>query len=125
MIWSAARLVASNLRHAAPRLEGRRASVSAAYFSAAAFNATNPVLLVLLVSSITSLPGLEEMHPFTILASLSGMFVGSMTWWACICAMVIALRRVLSASLLKLVNLVIAIVLLLFGVSTIARAVLQ
>jgi threonine/homoserine/homoserine lactone efflux protein len=125
MVWSAARLVVSNLRRAGPNLVGRRASVSAAYFSAAAFNATNPVLIVLLVSSITSLPVLEKMQPFTILSSLTGMFAGSMVWWACICGVVIALRRALNATLLEIVNIIIAIFLLLFGVSTIARVVLQ
>lgn len=120
MLWFAWRILQP--RQVGLAQQGR-ASLLAAYGSAVALNAANPMLLVLLVGAIAALLGPDPPHGPETGAVLLGVFAGSLLWWVCLSNAVALLRGRMGAPLLRRVNQVAALVLAGFSALAVLRAV--
>ena len=79
-------------------------SVVRNYVTAVAFNCLNPMLFVLLLGAVGVIVGAEPPLGPAVSIVLVGVFVGSIGWWIVISAVTCALRRSLSAGLIRGIN---------------------
>lgn len=97
-------------------------SVLTAYLSAMAINVVNPVLLALLLGSMTLVLGPDPPAPADMALLLAGLCAGSAAWWLVLNAATALLRHRLNAAVLRAVNQVMAGLLVLFSLPPLARA---
>ncbi len=97
-------------------------SVLTAYLSALAINAVNPVLLALLLGSMTLVLGPGPPGRSDAALLLAGLCTGSAAWWLFLNAATALLRHRLNATVLRTVNQVTAALLVLFSLPALARA---
>ena len=121
LLWSAAR----TLRRG--RMTGGQPEVAlqaplAAYGSAVAFNATNPMSLILIIALLSPVVGLSAPSLFDAAALLLGMFSAAATWWVCLSGGVALLRSRLSPAVLLYVNRAAGMLLTLYGALALARS---
>jgi len=107
-----------------PRLGHRagRGSLVGAYLSALAINVVNPVLLVMLLGSITLVFGTDPPDPPKAALLLVGLCAGSAAWWLVLNVATVLLRTRLNASILHGLNRATAALLVAFSLVTLARA---
>jgi threonine/homoserine/homoserine lactone efflux protein len=122
LLWSASRTLMR--RHT---LEDRaRTAVQsplAAYGSAVALNASNPMSLILIIALLSPVagPSAPSLGDATVL--LLGMFMAAATWWVCLSGGVALLRARLSPATLVYVNRAAGLFLTFYGALALARAV--
>jgi threonine/homoserine/homoserine lactone efflux protein len=92
------------------------------YVSAVLFNSVNPMLLILLISAVAAVIGTERPEGHTIRLILTGLCLGSMSWWVALSVTAASVRGRLSRDVLRLVNNTAALSLLGFGVIALSRA---
>jgi len=95
-----------------------------AYGSAVVFNATNPLLPILLTGVLSSIIG-QSVPPLggdKAVALLFGMFVAATVWWVCLSGCVALLRSRLSQGILVMVNRAAGVVLTVYGLAALARS---
>jgi threonine/homoserine/homoserine lactone efflux protein len=99
-----------------------RRSLFVTYLTAAAFNATNPMLMLLMLGGVSTL--LDPMLPGGghVRFMLGGLFLGSITWWICLSGVTALLSSRMSPSLMGMVDKAIATILLGFSAVAAARA---
>ena len=121
LLWSAARLLA---RGRAVAGQGTPAPLSplAAYGSAVAFNATNPMSPVLMVAMLSPVVGLSPPSLAGGAALLLGMFAAAATWWACLAGCVALLRSRLPPGTLVALNRAAGVALTCYGALALARS---
>lgn len=120
LLWSAARTLRRRRLGAAPA--PATLSPIAAYGTAVAFNATNPMSPMLLIALLT--PVLHASAPSLAGTALLllGMFAAAMAWWTCLSGGVTVLRSRLSPRVLGGVNQMAAAVLTFYGALALARS---
>ena len=120
LLWSAVRTVrrpAPDAGRPTPRL-----SPLAAYASAVAFNATNPMAPMLIMALLAPVVGPAAPAPTAACMLLLGMFGAAAAWWVCLTGIVAALRSRLTPALLLQVNRVAGMVLTAYGALILARS---
>ncbi len=120
LLWSAARIA----RRRAPGQAGPGAVLSplAAYFSAVAFNAANPMGPMLIVALLSPMAGAAPLGVASDARLLAGMFAAAVTWWVCLSGGVALLRSRLSPPVIAMVNQASAALLTLYGALALARS---
>ena len=121
LLWSAARTI---LRQRRLDTQPRAVPMSAiaAYGSAVAFNASNPMSPVLLVALLAPVLRLAAPSLGNEALILLGMFSAAVTWWVCLSGGVTLLRARLSPRLLAMVNQMAGAVLTFYGALALARS---
>jgi putative LysE/RhtB family amino acid efflux pump len=94
----------------------------AAYGSAVAFNATNPMALVLTAALLSPLVSQTAPTAAETAVFLTGMFTAAMIWWVCLSAGVALLRARLTPTMLTRVNQAAGILLTLYGALALAHS---
>ena len=107
-----------------PRLSHRagRGSLVKAYLSALAINLVNPVLLVMLLGSITLVLGTDPPDPPEAALLLVGLCAGSAAWWLMLNIVTALMRARLNASILDGMNRATAALMVAFSLVTLARS---
>lgn len=121
LLWSAARTLMRNPAKAQPqalKLDGL-----AAYGSAVAFNAVNPMSMILIVTLLTPIVGGSALPPVDAGLLLLGMFGAAMCWWVCLSGGVALLRAGLTPAVLVNVNRGAGLLLTVYGSLVLARSV--
>jgi threonine/homoserine/homoserine lactone efflux protein len=115
--------MASTPRRNATGSRGKTRSLIATYLTAAAFNASNPMLMLLMIGGVATLldPALRGSGDVRLL--LGGLFLGSITWWICLSGVTALLCSRMSQWAMGVVDKVIATVLLGFSAVAAARAI--
>ncbi len=121
LLWSAARTLMRR-RVVGDRQQPAVLSPLAAYGSAVAFNATNPVSTILIIALLSPVVGLSAPSLAEAAALLLGMFMAATTWWVCLAGCIALLRSRLSGDLLVRVNQVAGAVLTIYGALALARS---
>jgi len=121
LLCSAGRTI---LRQGPPqdRIKPAKLSPYVAYGSALAFNATNPLLLILLIGMLSPIIGQSAPSPAGAGALLLGMFTAAAIWWVCLSGCVALLRSRLSPEILVMMNRVTGALLTVYGVAALARS---
>jgi threonine/homoserine/homoserine lactone efflux protein len=104
------------------QLQPAMLSPFAAYISAAAFNATNPLSPILIVGLLAPIIGQSAPSLGGAAALLFGMFAAATTWWVCLSGGIALLRSRLSPGILVIVNQVAGAILTVYGVVALARS---
>lgn len=122
MVFFACRLLTAR-RGETRKPQATKRSLLRAYTSAALFNTTNPVLILLLLGGVASIfdPSLATRMDMELL--LSGLFLGSISWWICLSGLTAFLSARINSRLLVIIDKVIAIVLFGFGGVAVVRVV--
>ncbi|MEA2739327.1 MAG: hypothetical protein QOH05_2634 [Acetobacteraceae bacterium] len=122
LLWSAVRLL---VRGRGPRIQpgGIAPSPSAAYGSAVAFNATNPMALILVMAVLSPIAHRSAASFIDGAMLLLGMFIAAATWWVCLSGGVSLLRTRLSPAVLAHVNHAAGLLLTVYGALALARSV--
>ena len=94
-----------------------------AYGSAVAFNATNPMSLVLIMALLTPVVGGSAPPVSDALMLLFGMFAAAASWWVCLTGGVAMLRSRLTPAMLSHVNRAAGMLLTIYGTLTLAHSV--
>ena len=123
LLWSAARTLMRR-RSVAARLSAAPSPL-AAYGSAVAFNATNPMSLVMVMALLAPLAGLSAPAPADAAVLLLGMFLAAAAWWVCLSFMVAMLRARVSPAALVALNRVAGLALTVYGLVALAQAMTQ
>ena len=97
-------------------------SLLAAYGSAAAFNAVNPMALLLIVALLLPVVGAHPPSATGAVPLLLGMFTAAAAWWTCLCSALALLRRWLPADTLLYVNQGAGMLLTIYGTLALAEA---
>jgi threonine/homoserine/homoserine lactone efflux protein len=121
LLWSAVRTLRRTRVTGGP-VEQAVPSPLAAYGSAVAFNATNPMAPVLLLALLSPIVGRSVPSPGDALVLLLGMFLAAATWWVCLSAGVALLRARLSPTMLGYVNQAAGLLLTCYGALALARS---
>ena len=93
------------------------------YFSAAAFNCANPMLLLLLVGAVGGVIGPELPLSQAVSMVLLGVFAGSVGWWIVLSAVTSILRGRLSLTVTQSINRVAAVGMAGFAALSLAHVV--
>jgi threonine/homoserine/homoserine lactone efflux protein len=117
LLWSAGRTLMRR-RMFGDQLQDRRQSPLSAYLSAMAFNATNPMALMLILALLS--PSADGSAGGTA-ALLLGMFTAATSWWICLSGGVSLLRTRLRPELLLYVNQAAGMFLTIYGTLVLAR----
>lgn len=121
LLWSAANMPMrrriSNRQHSPAAL-----SPLAAYRSAVAFNAANPMLPVRIIALLSPVVRLSAPSLAGATVLLFGMFMAAATWWVCLSGGVTLLRSRLSPGMLLAVNQAAGVILALYGALALARS---
>jgi threonine/homoserine/homoserine lactone efflux protein len=122
LLWSAARLL---LRRDTLKQRPENAARSPvwAYGSAVAFNATNPMALMLVMALLSSAVGGTSPSLGDAILLLLGMFTAATTWWVCLSGGVALLRTHLRPTVLWYVNQIAGMLLTIYGTLALARSV--
>jgi hypothetical protein len=107
-------------RCAAGKPGGAIRSLFVTYVTAAAFNAMNPMLMLLMLGGAATL--LNPVLPGDIHSVLAGLFLGSITWWICLSSLTTLLRTRISPLAMGIIDKVIVVMLLSFSAEAAARA---
>ena len=111
------------LRRRRPRLgHAAGGSLAGAYLSALALNLVNPVLLVLLLGSLTLAAGSEPLDGWDAMLLLLGLCTGSGAWWLALNGLTALLRGRMSGAVLRAANQATAGLLVVFSVMALVRA---
>lgn len=94
----------------------------AAYGSAVALNATNPMALFLILSLLSPIVGRSAPSMADAAVLLLGMFSAATTWWICLSGAVALLRARLSPAVLGYVNHAAGLLLTFYGALALARS---
>jgi putative LysE/RhtB family amino acid efflux pump len=92
----------------------------AAYGSAVAFNATNPMGLILIVALLSPTIGQSIPSLADAMMLLLGMFAAATAWWVCLCGGVALLRARLSPTVLRYLNHAAGLLLTVYGALALA-----
>jgi len=109
-------------RKVAGRPATAKRSLAVTYLTAAAFNATNPMLMLLLLGGIATMLDPASGGNGDARLVIGGLFLGSMLWWFCLSGITAMLRGRMGPSTMGIVNKVIATILLGFSAMALARA---
>ncbi len=120
LLWSAARTILR--RGLAGTAQTARLSPAAAYGSAVAFNATNPLSPMLMLALLSPVVAFHAPSLVEAALLLLGMFLAATTWWVCLTGGVGLLRSRLSARMLAGVNHVAAAALTFYAALALARS---
>lgn len=103
--------------------EGRPApSLSAAFLGSVALTLTNPPTIVMFAAVFTALAPTSGFDPMVALATVGGVFVGSLAWWIGVVTAVSALRHALGRRVRSWIDRVAGVVLAVLGADQIRRA---
>ena len=122
LLWSAVRTL--RRRRMVEEPSGTDApSPLAAYGSAVAMNATNPMALFLILSLLSPIVGRSAPSVADAAVLLLGMFTAATTWWICLSGTVALLRSRMSPTVLGYVNHGAGLLLTVYGALALARSV--
>lgn len=121
MLFLAWRLVGTRRRVAA-RSDVTKRSLFVTYLTAAAFNATNPMLMLLMLGGVATMLDTASHGSGDVRFMLAGLFLGSITWWICLSGATALLSGRMSPRTMGIVDKVIATILLGFSATAAARA---
>ena len=121
MLFFAWRLVATG-RHGGARSRVARRSLVMTYLTAAAFNATNPMLMLLMIGGVATMIDPMLTGNCDVRFMLGGLFLGSITWWICLSGVTALLSSQMTPRVMGIVDKVIATILLSFSAVAAARA---
>jgi threonine/homoserine/homoserine lactone efflux protein len=121
MLFFAWRLIGTP-RRGAGKSRAAKQSLLVTYLTAAAFNATNPMLMLLMIGGVAALLDPVSRGNGDIRLMLGGLFLGSITWWICLSGVTALLSSRMSPWTMGLVDKAIATVLLGFSAVAAARA---
>jgi threonine/homoserine/homoserine lactone efflux protein len=93
-----------------------------AYGTAVAFNAINPMSLVLMLALLSPIIGVSGSSSAQAAALLLGVFTAVVTWWICLASGVNLLRSRLSPEMLLVVNQIAGIGLTIYGTAALVRS---
>lgn len=119
LLWSAARTM---VRRRTVELKQVTLSPFAAYGSAVAFNAANPISPLVIVALLSPIVGLSAPSLAGATALLLGMFTAATTWWVCLTGGVTLLRSRLNPGMLTIVNQAAGLILTFYGALALARS---
>lgn len=121
LLWYAGRTL---LHRHSPENQPKPAELSpvAAYGSAVAFNATNPMSPVLIVSLLSPVIGPSAPSIGSAVTLLFGMFLAATIWWVCLSGSITLLRSRLTPRVLMMVNQAAGAVLTFYGALALARS---
>jgi threonine/homoserine/homoserine lactone efflux protein len=122
LLWSALRTFQRNRKAHSPAVGTVALSPLTAYGSAVAFNATNPMSLILIMALLTPVIGRSAPPVADALLLLGGMFAAAASWWVCLTGSVALLRTRLTPALLAHVNRAAGVVLTIYGALALARS---
>jgi threonine/homoserine/homoserine lactone efflux protein len=120
LLWSALRTLTRE-RASQQTAEAVTPSPLAAYASAVAFNATNPLSVILIAALLTPLVG-SVTSGLDALVLLSGMFGAASTWWVCLSFGVALLRARVSPRFVGVINRGAGMLLTVYGALALARS---
>jgi putative LysE/RhtB family amino acid efflux pump len=121
LLWSAARTLWRR-GTIAPLSETQAPSPLAAYASAVAFNATNPMAMILILALLSPIIGHAVPSWTGGAALLFGMFAAATTWWVCLSGGVALLRTRLSPNALIIINRAAGLLLTVYGALALAHS---
>jgi threonine/homoserine/homoserine lactone efflux protein len=122
LLWSAARTL-TRQRTLEGQPEAAVQSPLAAYGSAVALNASNPMSLILIMALLSPIAGSSAPGFSGAAALLLGMFTAAAIWWVCLSGGVALLRARLSPAALVYVTRVAGLFLAAYGVLALTRSV--
>ena len=122
LLWTAARTLRARRMNNETRTTPAPSPL-AAYASAVAFNATNPMALILILALLSPAVGQTAPPWVDALGFLLGMFSAASTWWVCLSAGVAMLRARLSPTVLCHINHAAGLLLTLYGALALARSI--
>lgn len=93
-----------------------------AYGTAVAFNAINPMSLVLMLALLSPIVGVSGSSAAQAATLLLGVFTAVVTWWVCLASGVTLLRSRLSPGMLLVVNQIAGIGLTIYGAAALVRS---
>ncbi len=122
LLWSA---VLTLWRGSAMGVPSRTVAPSplTAYASAVAFNATNPMSLILILSLLSPVVRPSALAPIDAAVVLLGMFTAASAWWVCLSGGVALVRTRLNPSVLAYVNCAAGLLLTIYGALALIRSV--
>jgi threonine/homoserine/homoserine lactone efflux protein len=120
LLWSAFRTL--RRRVSGPSNGGATLSPLTAYGSAIAFNATNPMSLVLIMALLAPVIGRSVPPLGDAIMLLLGMFAAAASWWVCLTGGVALLRSRLTPAMLSRVNQAAGVFLTIYGALALARS---
>jgi putative LysE/RhtB family amino acid efflux pump len=121
LLWSAGRTLLRRRTVEAPSPDAVPSPL-AAYGSAVAFNATNPMGFLLILALLSPIVGHSAPSLEDAAVLLLGMFAAAATWWVCLSGGVALLRARLSPTVLLHVNHAAGLLLTVYGALALARS---
>ncbi len=121
LLWSAARTLMRR-RVLGEQPDPAVQSPLAAYGSAVALNASNPMALILIIALLSPLAGSTGPSLGDAAGLLLGMFMAAATWWVCLSGGVALLRARLSPAMLIYANRGAGLLLTFYGALALARS---
>jgi threonine/homoserine/homoserine lactone efflux protein len=121
MLCFAWRLASTPRRQRAAGSHVGKRSLVVTYLTAAAFNATNPMLMLLMVGGVATLLDPVSRENSDVRFMLGGLFLGSITWWICLSGATALLSNRMSSQTMGLVDKAIATILVGFSAMSVAR----
>lgn len=97
-------------------------SLLVTYLTAVAFNAMNPMSMLLMLGGVATLLDPVARGDADVQSKLAGLFLGSITWWIFLSGVTALLSSRMSPRTVEMVDKVIATILLGFSAMAIARA---
>lgn len=97
-------------------------SLGAAFLGSVALTLTNPPTIVMFAAVFTALAPTSGFDPMVALATVGGVFVGSLAWWIGVVTAVSALRHALGRRVRSWIDRVAGVVLAVLGADQIRRA---
>jgi threonine/homoserine/homoserine lactone efflux protein len=98
-------------------------SVPAAFASSLLLTLTNPPTIIMFAAIFTALAPASGFDPATALATVGGVFTGSLLWWCSVTAVVSAFRHALGPRTRRWIDHVAGAVLVVFGVTELRKAI--
>jgi threonine/homoserine/homoserine lactone efflux protein len=97
-------------------------SVASAFGSAVLLTLTNPPTIIMFAAIFTALAPRSGIDLAIALATVAGVFTGSLLWWCGVTALVAAIRHALGPKIRRLIDAIVGAALALFGLAEIRRA---
>ncbi len=121
LLWCAAKTLLRR-RTSLAGLSATQLSPMMAYGTAVAFNAINPMSLVLMLALLSPIIGVSGASFAQAATLLLGVFTAVVTWWICLASGVNVLRSRLSPGMLLVVNQIAGIGLTIYGAAALIRS---
>lgn len=102
--------------------EGDARSIGTAFLGTVALTLTNPPTIVMFAALFTTLAPTSGFEPWVAVATVSGVFAGSLVWWIGVILAVSGLRRALGRTVRLWIDRISGIVLAVLGADQIRRA---